>query len=75
MARGRTTNVRVEPTKSPNAPGGVKWIVRVGRGVSSQHNYKDKAVKKGRQKGRANNAKLVIKNKDGSVSERVDYSN
>lgn len=75
MSFGRGSTVRVEPTKDPNAPGGVKWTVRVNGSPSSSHNYKDTAVKKARQKGRANNAKLTIKNKDGSVSERVNYGN
>lgn len=68
------TSVVVEPSKAPNAPGGVKWHVRVDGFVSTSHNYKNTAVEKARSKARAENATLTVLNKNMNVSEQRSYS-
>lgn len=65
--------VVVEPSSSATAPGGVKWLVYVNGGVSSQHNYKKAAVKKARQKARGRNGKLEVLDTDMNVVDTANY--
>lgn len=73
MGRRSGNLVRVEPSKAPNAPGGVKWSVVVNGHPSTSHNHKKTAVKKARQKARAKNAKLEILNKNMTVSRSANH--
>lgn len=71
---GGQTEVKVEPTKSPTAAGGVKWLVRVDGVPGRNFNFKDDAVDHAKTKARGANGTLTVLTKDMTVSESRDYS-
>lgn len=74
MSMRRGTTVVVEPMKSTQVAGGVKWSIRRNGAQVDTRNYKKDAVKRGASVARNNNGKLRVLNKDMSVSETRDYS-